>query len=215
MVKSLATAVWLPMEKPLLRRILNRVLHAAARICPGLHSCRPFLHRLRGARIYGRVSIGDDVYLENEYPECIELHDGAAINLRCTLIAHFRGTGRIVLQKNARVAACCTIVCSPGKVLTIGEGSFVAAGSVVKRDVAPYTLVAGVPAKPIARITVPLVSGVDYFAFKEGLVPIKATEETAGVLDVLCSLAGEEPELLRTESVGKDRYYRRTLGSSR
>ena len=33
--------------------------------------------------------------------------------------------------------------------VTIGDGAVVAAGAVVSRDVAPYTIVAGVPAKPI------------------------------------------------------------------
>jgi acetyltransferase-like isoleucine patch superfamily enzyme len=33
--------------------------------------------------------------------------------------------------------------------VTIGEGAVVAAGAVVSRDVAPYTIVAGSPAKPI------------------------------------------------------------------
>ena len=35
------------------------------------------------------------------------------------------------------------------KGVTIGKGAVVAAGSVVSKDVPPYTLVAGVPAKPI------------------------------------------------------------------
>jgi acetyltransferase-like isoleucine patch superfamily enzyme len=35
--------------------------------------------------------------------------------------------------------------------VTIGEGAIVAAGSVVTKDVAPYTIVAGVPAKPIGE----------------------------------------------------------------
>jgi len=164
------------MKKPLIQRAFNRVLQQLARIGPGGSWLRPFLHRLRGVRIYGRVFIGDDVYLENEYPECIEMHDGSSVSLRSTLIAHFHGTGKIVLHKNAKVAACCTVVGSPGRVLSLGEGCLVAAGSVVKSNVPPYTLVAGVPAKPIATIKVPLTSQVDYYDFKSGLDAIREDE---------------------------------------
>ena len=59
-------------KKNLLRRIANRILGLVARWAPGATTVRPFLHRLRGVRITGRVFIGDDVYMENEYPECIE-----------------------------------------------------------------------------------------------------------------------------------------------
>jgi serine acetyltransferase len=159
------------MQKSLCRRVLNRVLHLLARYSPGDESIRPFLHKLRGVKIHGNVCIGEEVYLENEYPECIEMHDESAINLRSTLIAHFReGQGKIILEKKVRIGACATIICAPGETLIIGEGAFVAACALVNKDVPPYTLVAGVPARPIAKITAPATQTTNYKEFKNGLV---------------------------------------------
>ena len=67
-----------------------------ARFLPGATTLRPFLHKLRGVKIYGKVFIGDDVYIENEHPECVEIHEGVQIVLRTNIIAHFRGTGKII-----------------------------------------------------------------------------------------------------------------------
>lgn len=52
------------------------------------------------------------------------------------------------IQDGASIGANATIVCG----ITIGEFSMVAAGSVVTRDVEPFTLVMGNPARPVARI---------------------------------------------------------------
>lgn len=161
------------MKSSLLRRIFNRMLHLMARFLPGSDSLRPFLHRLRGVKIHGKVFIGDDVYLENEYPECVEIHDGAAIGLRCTIVGHTRGPGRIIIEKNATIAAGCTIVCSSGQCLTIGEGSVVAAGSVVTNDIPSHTLCAGPRIKAVAKVTVPFTLQTSHQDFVRGLRPLK------------------------------------------
>jgi len=50
------------------------------------------------------------------------------------------------VKKGATLGANCTIVCG----VTIGQFAFVGAGAVINKDVAPYALMVGVPAKQIA-----------------------------------------------------------------
>jgi serine acetyltransferase len=160
------------MGKSFLRRVWNRLLHQLARLLPGATSLRPVLHRLRGVKIYGTVFIGDDVYLENEYPECVEIHDGVQIGLRTTIIAHTRGPSRIVLGKNVFIGANCVIAASPGKTLTLGEGSVLGIASVVTSDIPPSTFYSGEKAKPIAGVTTPFTSDTNYEQFVRGLRPL-------------------------------------------
>jgi acetyltransferase-like isoleucine patch superfamily enzyme len=161
------------MKKSAVRRASNRVLGMLARFAPGSTSLRPFLHKLRGVRITGRVFIGDDVYIENEYPECIEMRDGAQIALRSILIAHTRGPGRIVVGRDAFIGANCVVATSPGRTLTIGDGAVIATSSVITSDVPAYTFVANEKAKPRAIVTVPLTVETSYESFLDGLKPLK------------------------------------------
>jgi acetyltransferase-like isoleucine patch superfamily enzyme len=149
------------------------MLGLLARFSPGATSFRPFLHKLRGVRITGRVFIGDDVYIENEYPECIEIGEGVQICLRSVLISHTRGSGRIVIEKNAFVGANCVVIASPGATLTIGEGAVITTSSVVASNVPPHTLVGNEKAKPVARVTIPLTMETSYEQFLAGLRPLK------------------------------------------
>jgi maltose O-acetyltransferase len=93
----------------------------------------------------------------------ITIHDGVTIGPYCLLYtsshsigdASFRCgseliTAPIVIGAGAWVALNCTIL--PG--VTIGSGAVVAAGSVVTEDVAPNTMVGGVPAKFIKNLDV-------------------------------------------------------------
>jgi acetyltransferase-like isoleucine patch superfamily enzyme len=54
----------------------------------------------------------------------------------------------IVIEDNVWIGMHCTIL----KGITIGEGAIVGAGSVVSRDVAPWTVVAGNPARVVKQL---------------------------------------------------------------
>jgi acetyltransferase-like isoleucine patch superfamily enzyme len=155
------------------RRVFNRILGLLARFLPGATTLRPFLHRLRGVKINGRVFIGDDVYIENEYPECIEIRDGAQICLRSTLIAHTRGSGRIVIGKDAFLGASCVVTAAAGRTITIGDGAVVTACAVISSNVSPGTMVGNEKAKLLAVVTVPLAMETSYEKFLAGLRPTK------------------------------------------
>ena len=56
-------------------------------------------------------------------------------------------TAPVVIEKNAWLATGCTIL----EGVHVGEGAVVACGAVVVKDVDPYTVVGGIPAKQISN----------------------------------------------------------------
>ena len=160
--------------KALVARGFNRTLHTMARVLPGGQKLRPFLHRLRGVKIHGSVYIGDDVYIDEEHPESVEIHDDVVIAHRCTIIGHTRGAGKIVIEKQAAIAAGCLIVCGPGQTLTIGEGAVISAGSTVSHDIPPRTLCGPPRIKTFGNVTVPFTLSTTYQQFRRGLQPINS-----------------------------------------
>jgi len=161
------------MTKPILRRASNRLLHLLARFSPGATSFRPWLHRRRGARIGKGTFIGDDVYIDNEYPECIEVGDHVQISIRAVLIAHTRGPGSIVIQSGAFIGPNAVLICGAGQVLKIGEGAVIAAGAVITRSVAPRLYVAPPAVVATARVGTPLPLAKTMEEFRRGLTPLE------------------------------------------
>jgi acetyltransferase-like isoleucine patch superfamily enzyme len=143
-----------------------------ARFVPGSTSLRPFLHRLRGVKIAKSVFIGEEVYLDNEYPEAIELREGALIGLRTTIVAHTRGPGRVIIGKNAVLGAGTLVTCVGGKTLEIGEGAVVGAGSVVGNSIPPFTFCGTARVRALATVTVPFTLDTSYEDFVRGLRPL-------------------------------------------
>jgi UDP-2-acetamido-3-amino-2,3-dideoxy-glucuronate N-acetyltransferase len=97
-----------------------------------------------GVRIQNQVSVYDGVTLEDGVflgPSCVFTN---VMNPRAEVSRkdEYRPT---LVRRGASVGANATIICG----VTIGEYAFVGAGAVVRRDVAPYALVVGVPARQV------------------------------------------------------------------
>src|SRR5205823_7792847 len=83
--------------------ILNRVLQHLARFLPGARTLRVALHRARGVRIGKDVWIGYDVILETSQPALITIEEGSSIGMRTTVIAHFKETHGVKIERGAFV----------------------------------------------------------------------------------------------------------------
>ena len=91
------------------------------------------------------ISIGANVNLSTEVHIWTEQHDHRDPDFKCNSDDSFR----VVIEDRAWLGPRTTILHG----VTIGEGAVVAAGAVVTKDVAPYTIVGGVPAKKIGERT--------------------------------------------------------------
>lgn len=115
-------------------------------------------------KIQNNVSVYDNVELEEGVfcgPSMVftNVHNPRALIDRRD---QYRDT---LVKKGATLGANCTIVCGAN----IGEYAFIAAGAVITKNVKPYALMAGVPAKQIGwvseygeKIPLPLVGDGEY-----------------------------------------------------
>lgn len=145
-------------------KIHKRLLKLAARHTPG-YKLRLGLLKVAGYTLGKDVYIGEDLIIIDELDERGYLHVGnrVAIAERVTLVISSRPNfsriapfvpsahGPITIEDDAWLGTGCIIFPN----IRIGQGAVVGAGSVVTRDVPPFTIVAGVPAKPIKKINYP------------------------------------------------------------
>lgn len=109
------------------------------------------------------VEIGNDNWINKDckfyashYSKDVKiiLEDHVAVGPNTIFFAAGHDASKLSLPDTAGTIRVCSNVWIGGNStilqgVTIGEGAVVAAGSVVTRDVEPYTIVAGVPAKKI------------------------------------------------------------------
>lgn len=109
-------------------------------------------HKKPEIKIGDHCVINRQTYLDGRMG--IEIEDNVNISFGCTILTlqhevqspNFECKGsKVVIKKNAWIGLKAIIM--PG--VEIGEGAVVGAGAVVTKNVSPYTIVAGVPAKPI------------------------------------------------------------------
>mgnify|MGYP000735792795 FL=1 len=127
-----------------------------------------WVHVCSGAKIGQGVSLGQNVFVGNKVvigDRCkvqnnVSVYDNVTLEegVFCgpsmvftnvynprSLIERKSEYRNTVVKKGATLGANCTIVCG----VTIGEFAFVGAGAVVNKDVKPYALMVGVPARQV------------------------------------------------------------------
>lgn len=95
-------------------------------------------------KIQNNVSVYDNVHLE-EGVFCGPSMVFTNVHNPRSLIERKNEYRNTLVRKGATLGANCTIVCG----VTIGEFAFVGAGAVITKNVEPYALMVGVPAKQI------------------------------------------------------------------
>lgn len=119
------------------------------------------LHRMRGVKIGKQSHVARGVILDDRNPELIEIGKGVAVTSGVMILCHQRDLseyklgmyamhcpfkeGKVIVKDGAHLGVGCIIM--PG--VTIGEGAIIGAGSVVTRDIPPYCVAVGAPAKVI------------------------------------------------------------------
>lgn len=145
--------------------------HPTAVIDPGAiigagSSIWHFCHIMQGARLGARCKLGQNVFVAGKVTlgknvkvqNNVSIYEGVICeddvflgpsmvftnvkNPRSAIVRKGHYTKTLV-KKGATIGANATVICG----ITIGEYAFIAAGAVVTKDVPPYALVMGTPAK--------------------------------------------------------------------
>jgi acetyltransferase-like isoleucine patch superfamily enzyme len=143
------------------RYAINWILQTMAKTCPH-YGIAVKLQRLRGVKIGKHVFLGPGVNLDDLHPELIAIEDYVGIGMGTMIFAHSNPTCSPYLKSKyyPREVKPVTIKrgawVAPGSIIlagvTIGENSVVGAGSVVMKNVEPYTVVIGCPARVLKKL---------------------------------------------------------------
>lgn len=113
---------------------------------------------------YSNLKIGNNCHIGKncffDLRDKVIIKENVVVSMQSTFITHIDMTkselrkifptkqNSIVIEKNTYVSANSTVLMG----VVLGQNSFIAAGTIVSKNVKPYTMVGGVPAKVIGEI---------------------------------------------------------------
>lgn len=119
------------------------------------------LHRLRGVKVGRGSKISRSVQIDDSSPHLVEIGKKVWVTAGVLILCHQRDLSyykvgkpvmdcplkfsKVIIKDGAHIGIGAIIM--PG--VTIGEGAVIGAGSVVTKDIPPYTVAVGAPAKVI------------------------------------------------------------------
>jgi len=117
---------------------------------------RAKLYSVIGVNVVGNCFIGRNVSIDDMYPELVTVGNNTIIANGTKILTHYLDTkkpihtfytGEVIIKNDVFIGANVIIT----KPIIVAEGAVIAAGSVVTKNVEKFTVVAGVPAKIVAK----------------------------------------------------------------
>ena len=171
-IESIKTSWWFKLFGPAIMLVYNRIqirkqhckfkwMETQMHMVDPAETKRPKYWKKCGVETTGNFKVGYGVYFDAGNAEHIHIEDGVWIASQCLFLCHRRvldnySVGDDYNQLGYKIEdihlkkGCCIgmrSIVMPG--VTIGEGAIIGAGSLVTKNIPPYTVAVGNPAKVV------------------------------------------------------------------
>lgn len=139
------------------KRYFQILIRNMANILPLTMKMRAVFYRYSGVSIESGVVLMGKVQIDRIYPGDVYIGRGTTITTGVCLLTHYYDTGNLkehaYYRGEIHIGRNCYIGMNTifSKPVTVGDGAVIGAGSIVTKDIPPYQVWAGVPAKFICN----------------------------------------------------------------